>query len=74
MQRPGLGAQIVEMDVVFGGQAVAAEGLQRVRDGAAGGSAFHQSGERDLGARLGLAVGDVADGHPVEVLAAVDLA
>ncbi len=42
-QRPGLGAQVVEVDVVFGGEAVAAEGVQRLGARAAARRAFHQA-------------------------------
>ena len=73
-ERPGLGAQIVKMDVVVGGQAVAAEGVQRLRDGAACAIGVPPRRQRNLRARVGGVVGDVADRLPGEIFAAVDIA
>ena len=73
-QRPSLGAQIVQMDVVVGGEAVAAEGVQRLRDGAACAIGIPPGRQGDFRARVGRVVGDVADRLPGEIFAAVDIA
>ena len=74
-QRPCLGAQIVEMDVVVGGQAVAAEGVQRLRDGA--GRAyrqFHQAVSEISAPASGRVIGDIADRLPGQIFAAIHIA
>ena len=73
-QRPGLGAQIVEKDVIFGGQAITAKSVECLRDCPRTGIGIPPCGERYGSARRGCAIGNVADCAPDEESAAIDVA
>ena len=82
-QRPGLGAQVVEVNVVFGGKANAAKGLHGMAHRSssaissrspAGSACSVPDGERNLCAGFSLSIGDRAHGPPGEELGGVDFA
>src|SRR5262245_60207300 len=62
------------MNVVFGCEAVAAEGVQRLRDRLRGGVAVPPCCQRNGGGGFLRTVGDVANGFPYQQLGAVDIA
>ena len=73
-QRPGLGAQVEQVDVVFERQADAAEGLHRMAHRATGGAGGVPDRQADLRAGFRRAVGDRAHCLPGEELGRIDLA
>ena len=72
-QHPGLGAQIIEVDVVFDGQAIAAESAQRLDHGHIGGLCIPPQRQRNMCRCRRLAAGDLIDHLPDEQPPALDL-
>ena len=73
-QRPGLGAQVEQENIIFGGQAITAKCVQRLCHRPARRIAVPPGGNADRRSRLRRAIGNVADRLPHQELAAVDIA
>src|SRR5882757_2253072 len=73
-QRPRLGTQVKEMDVIFRGEAISTESMQRLRHCTARSIGIPPRSQGDFRGSAGVLVCNVAQSLPSQVFAAINIA